>query len=51
MDDDNRREENNEVAGDVRNDGTAEPQEKGSDKDQYQLMQKSPSSRKSTRNE
>lgn len=50
MEDDNRREENNEVTGDVRNDETAGPQERGSS-NQYQLIPKSPSNRKSTRNE
>ncbi|XP_029670999.1 HMG1/2-like protein [Formica exsecta] len=50
MEDDNRREENNKITGDIENDGTAGPEEKGSG-NQYQLIPKSPSNRKSTRNE
>lgn len=50
MEDDNRREENNKITGDIENDGTAGPQEKGSG-NQYQLIPKSPSNCKSTRNE
>lgn len=49
MENDNRREENNEVTGDIGNDGNAELQERGSD-NQYQLISKSPNY-KSSRNE
>lgn len=49
MGDDNRREETNEVAGSVEEDGIAGPQERGSD-NQYQQISR-PSSSKRTRDE
>lgn len=50
MEYDNRREENNKIIEDIRNDETTEPQEKGSCS-HYQLIPKSPSNRKSMQNE
>lgn len=50
MEDDNRREENNEVVGGTEEDGIAGQQERGSD-NQYQHISRPSSSHKRTRDE